>query len=156
MRVRVLDYGCVQPIDAGARHDIAALLGAAVEGRELGPKAMRALGVREVDDATREATLRIVERVLAPVLEPQPFRFTPEFAMGISKAVIDAKLELSTRYLTRRGRVTFDRDGVMFVVRNLFGLASIWGSLEAEGDYRALTARSIEPWGQPAPLEHGV
>lgn len=155
-RLCVLDYGCVQPIDAEACADIAALLRAAVEGRELGALAMNALGVSEVDDVTREATVRIVERVLAPVVEPQPFRFTPGFAMGISKAVIDAKLELSTRYLTRRGRLTFERDGVMFVVRNLFGLASIWGTLEAEGDYRALTSQLIEPWGQGTPLGRGV
>ena len=35
----------------------------------------------------------------------------------------------------------------MFVVRNLYGLASIWGKLEASGDYRALLEGLLDDAG---------
>ena len=143
-RLGVLDYGCVQPIDRAARDDMAALMRDALDGRDLTEPAARALGITEIDDATRAAVADIVRQMLAPILEKQPFRFTRQFATDIGVTVVEAKKSLAARFLTRRGRFVADREGVMFVVRNLFGLASIWGSLEAEGDYRALMERMLE------------
>jgi len=143
-RLCVLDYGCVQPIDAAARDDIASLLRAAIDGRPLAAPARAALGISSMDDATEAAVTRIVERVLEPILAPQPYRFTPGFAKGISRATIEAKQALAPRWLTRRGSFVAEREGVMFVVRNLFGLASIWGTLEARGDFRSLTRTMLE------------
>lgn len=58
-------------------------------------------------------------------------------------------MKLASAYLTRRGRFVAEREGVMFVVRNLFGLATIWGTLEAEGDFRALVRELLST--RPAP-----
>lgn len=143
-RVAVLDYGCVQPIAVDARRDIGALLRTALDGHDLAAPARLALGITDVDAKSEEATTEIVRLVLAPILAPQPYRFTRGFAADISRAVIDAKASLATRYLTRRGTFKVEREGVMFVVRNLFGLATIWGTLEAQGDFRALTGDLVE------------
>jgi len=140
----VLDYGCVQPIDEAARRDIAALLRAALAGRGLEAPARLALGITEMDEATGAAVTEIVEHVLSPITNPQPHRFTRAFAADISRAVIEAKASLASRYVTRRGVFKADREGVMFVVRNLFGLATLWGTLEARGDFRALTRELLE------------
>jgi predicted unusual protein kinase regulating ubiquinone biosynthesis (AarF/ABC1/UbiB family) len=148
-RVAVLDYGCVQPIDGAARRDIAELLRAAIEHRDLEGPMRAALGITSMDRATRDAAVAIVERVLQPIVAPQPYRFTPEFATDISRSVIDAKAKLAARYVTRRGELVAERPGVMFIVRNLFGLATIWGELEAEGDFRALALAMIDATRDP-------
>ncbi len=143
-RLAVLDYGCVQPIDAQTRRDIGVLLGAAMGGEQLSDHVARALGLAEMDDATRDAVARVTSKVLAPIIEPQPYTFTRSFAAEISREVVEAKQKLAARFLTRRGGFVARRNGVMFVVRNLFGLASIWGTLGARGDYRALTRELID------------
>lgn len=143
-RLGILDYGCVQSVDAAGRRDLAALIQAALEGEDLRAPTRRALGITEVDPATEAATVEIVERVLAPILAPQPYRFTRAFAADITRAVTDAKMKLASRWLTRRGAFVAEREGVMLVVRNLFGLATIWGALEAQGDFRALARELVD------------
>lgn len=142
-RLCVLDYGCVQPIDDAARLDIAALLSAAVDGEDLSELTLTALGITDADERTHHAITEITRLVLAPIIEPQPYGFTRSFATEIARAVVEAKARLATGFLTRRSRFVADREGVMFIVRNLFGLASIWGTLEARGEYRALTAKLV-------------
>ncbi|MGE0788350.1 MAG: ABC1 kinase family protein [Sandaracinaceae bacterium] len=137
-RLGVLDYGCVQPIDDEARRDLSALISAARAGRDLREPARRGLGIGAIDDESADAMVEIVRLVLAPILEPQPYRFTRRFASDITRAVTDAKMRLGPRYLSRRGSFEIERPGVMFVVRNLFGLATIWGQLEARADFRAI------------------
>ena len=144
-RLGVLDYGCVQPVPEEACTDMRALFEAALAGDDLAEPTERALGLDDVDEATHEAIARIASMVLAPITRDQPFRFTRDLAVDIGRAVVRAKADLATRYLTRRGRFVARREGVMFVVRNLFGLASIWGALEAEGDYRELAAGLLSP-----------
>ncbi|MFK7985654.1 MAG: ABC1 kinase family protein [Sandaracinaceae bacterium] len=141
-RLGVLDYGCVQPLPLGARRDIAALLEAAMAGDDLEEPARKALGIDEMDPATAEVVTRIVGLVLAPI-RTEFFRFSRAFASDISRVVVEAKMKLGPRLLTRRGRFRVSRDGVMFVVRNLFGLAALWGALETEGDFQALTRDMI-------------
>jgi predicted unusual protein kinase regulating ubiquinone biosynthesis (AarF/ABC1/UbiB family) len=153
-RLCVLDYGCVQPVDAAARDDIAALLTAALEGDDLVGPARRALGIVDADPATEAAVVAITERVLAPILEPQPYRFDRTFAAEITRATVDAKMKLATAYLSRRGRFVAEREGVMFIVRNLFGLATIWGTLETEGDFREIV-RGLLP-GPPQPASRAT
>lgn len=148
-RLCVLDYGCVQPIDPAAREDLAALLRAALEGEDLAGPARRAFGIVEADPATEAAIVEITRRVLAPILEPQPYRFDRSFAAEITRAVTDAKMRLATKWLTRRGKFVAEREGVMFIVRNLFGLATIWGTLEAEGDFRELVRTLLSPPPSP-------
>ncbi len=137
-RLCVLDYGCVQPIDAPTREDVAALLRAALAGDDLHAPVRRALGIAEADPATEAAIVAIAERVLAPILAPQPYRFDRSFAAEITRAVASAKMKLASSYLTRRGRFAVERSGIMFIVRNLFGLATIWGELGTTGDFRAI------------------
>ena len=150
-RLCVLDYGCVQPVDAQARTDIAALLSAALEGDDLVGPARRALGIVDADPATEAAVVAITERVLAPILAPQPYRFDRKFAAEIMRAVTDAKMKLASAYLSRRGRFVAEREGVMFIVRNLFGLATIWGTLETEGDFREIVRGLLDAPPPPAP-----
>ena len=138
-RLGVLDYGCVQPVDRAARRDIRDLIVVALDGGDLSRPARRALGIVEADDVTEESIVAIVRLALAPILAPQPYRFTRGFAAEITRSVADAKMSLASRYMTRRGAFAIDREGVMFVARNLFGLAAIWSALEARGDFRALT-----------------
>lgn len=145
--IGMLDYGCIQPIDDLARRDLAALLQSALQGDELGPAAARAFGITQMDAATEHAIIQICEQVLAPIREAQPFQFSRDFATRISRAVVDAKMKLASRYLTRRGSFKAERAGVMFVVRNLFGLASLWGDLQARGDYRELTQQLLSEAG---------
>lgn len=138
-KLGVLDFGCVQPVDPSARRDLARLLRAAIDGGDMVLPARQALGIDEIDETTEKVVVGLTRQVLAPIVAPQPFRFTRAFATDIAKSVVDAKMKLATRFLTRKGRIRLKREGVMFVVRNLFGLASIWGALECEGDFRALT-----------------
>jgi predicted unusual protein kinase regulating ubiquinone biosynthesis (AarF/ABC1/UbiB family) len=142
-RLAVLDYGCVQTVDDVARRDIAQMLSAALAGEDLAGPVQTALGIDEVDAVTGEALTRITRHMLAPILERQPYRFTSAYATELGRVVVDAKKSLATHYLRRRGRFVVKREGVMFVVRNLFGLASIWGELEAEGDFRDVIQRAV-------------
>jgi len=143
----MLDYGCVQPIDEPARRDIAVLLRTAMDGGQLLQPALRAMGVTQLDEASAAATVPILDKALEPLVAAQPYRFTRDYALDITRAVIDAKLKLGARYLTRRGRFVVERQGVMFVVRNLFGLASILGTLRAEGDFRGMAQRMLDEPG---------
>lgn len=143
-RLCVLDYGCVQPIDLDARRDIAALVRAAIQGDELGPPTRLALGITELDEVSAAAIAPILRKAFEPISAAQPYRFTRTFAVDIGRAVVDAKLQLATRYLTRKGRFAIHREGVMFVARNLFGLASILGTLGSQGGFRALVERMLD------------
>ncbi|MCB9647292.1 MAG: AarF/ABC1/UbiB kinase family protein [Deltaproteobacteria bacterium] len=142
-RLGVLDFGCVQPVEPQAQADLADLICAALEGRDLMGPTEKALGISEVDDTTRRVVVDITRQVLAPILAPQPYRFTREAARALAKEVTDAKLKLAGKVITRRARLGLEREGVMFVVRNLFGLASIWGTLETQGDFRAITEQLL-------------
>ena len=53
------------------------------------------------------------------------------------------KKKLATRYLARRSRITMNREGVMFVMRTLIGLASIWGTIEPRADFNSLTRQVL-------------
>lgn len=141
----VLDYGCVQPVDADARDALAGLVRAARDQAPLEAPARNALGLHDVDDVTLAALLNVTREVLRPVSSPQPYHFTRDFAATIAKATVDAKMALGPRALTRKARFKADREGVMFVIRNLFGLASIWGELDARFDVRA----ALEPYLGP-------
>jgi predicted unusual protein kinase regulating ubiquinone biosynthesis (AarF/ABC1/UbiB family) len=144
-RLGMLDFGCVQPVDVPARRDLGLLLRAAIDRDDLLEPVQRALGIEDIDPTTASVVVQLTELVLAPILAPQPYRFTRAFATDIARAVVDAKMNLAARYLTHRGRFRVGREGVMFIVRNLFGLASIWGTLEAKGDYRALAESMVHP-----------
>jgi predicted unusual protein kinase regulating ubiquinone biosynthesis (AarF/ABC1/UbiB family) len=135
-RVGVLDYGCVQPFPDDEVAAIARLLRAAMNGEDLGPSLVHAL-VLDVDDETLAVLADVTRMILAPIIEPQPFTFTRGFAKDISRHVVEQKLKLSTRFLTRRARFSARGEGLLFITRNLFGLASLWGQLEATGDFRA-------------------
>jgi hypothetical protein len=134
-RLGVLDYGCVQPFDNGPVHAIADLVEAACLDRPLHDP-VRAAFELETDDETLKVMAHLAGLVLAPVSAPQPYTFTRSFASRISREVVDAKMALSTRMLTRRARFASTADGLMYVVRNLFGLANLWGQLGASGDFR--------------------
>jgi predicted unusual protein kinase regulating ubiquinone biosynthesis (AarF/ABC1/UbiB family) len=138
-RLAVLDYGCVQPIAEDARVDLVRMVEAALDGRDGTEAAIEALGLTDMDDATGEAVVAIVARVLAPITSPQPFRFAPDFGAALARDVVAAKQRLGLRWATGRGRFVADREGVMYVVRNLFGLASLWSALEAEADFQEVT-----------------
>ena len=144
-RLGVLDFGCVQPVEDDARRDLASMLRAALDGRALIEPTERALGISEIDDDTRQVIAGITRHILAPILEPQPYRFTREGARALAKEVMDAKMKLAGKVVTRRARLGLERQGVMFIVRNLFGLASVWGALEAQGDFRAITEALLAP-----------
>ncbi len=141
----VIDFGCVQPVHEAQRADLIALLNDALAGRNLRAPLRRALGIQGADAQTMNVILQLTEHVLAPILKPQPFRFDPGFGAAIARAVVEAKASLAKRYLSRRGELKLNRDGLMFVVRNLFGLASVWSALEAEGDFRAVLQPLLKP-----------
>jgi len=136
VRLGVLDFGCVQRFEAQSTQHYAALLDAAARGLGLKP-AVRAAFELDADDATLDALTEIVRLVLLPISAPQPFRFTRSFATAISKSVLEMKLKLQGRLLTRRARFHSTADGLLIVCRTLFGLANLWAQLEAEGDFRA-------------------
>jgi predicted unusual protein kinase regulating ubiquinone biosynthesis (AarF/ABC1/UbiB family) len=137
-RLAVLDFGCVQPVDDHARRELVALIRAALDGQPLQGRVQAGLGLGALDPETEAMLVEITRHILQPVLAPQPFRFDRTFAQDIARRVIDAKTRLAPRMLTRRAWFEVERPGVMFVVRNLFGLASLWGELGSEGDFRAL------------------
>ncbi|MEM1008103.1 MAG: AarF/ABC1/UbiB kinase family protein, partial [Myxococcota bacterium] len=138
-KLGLLDFGCVQPINTVAQKDLHLMIRAAIDEQELSGPIERALGVNDIDDDTKAVCEKITRMLLAPILEPQPYRFTLAFAKDIARATIDAKTKMATGFLLRKRRFSVDREGIMFIVRNLFGLASIWGQLEAEGLYRETT-----------------
>jgi predicted unusual protein kinase regulating ubiquinone biosynthesis (AarF/ABC1/UbiB family) len=141
-RLGVIDYGCVQPFDVETLTGLHALLRAALEDEPLEGPVIRALTL-DVDDDTLQMVVDFTRLMLRPVIDPQPFTFTPHFARDISRRVIESKLALQMRLLRRRARFGTKADGVMFIVRNLFGLASIWGQLEATGNYREEMQRML-------------
>lgn len=139
----ILDFGCVQPVDDDARQALRRLIRTAVDGGDVGAIAAECLGLADLDSATDTMVRTITLRVLEPILAPQPYRFSSQMARALARDVVEAKLALSSRYMTRRGRFRVERDGIMLIVRNLFGLASIWGRLESEADFRALAAEMV-------------
>lgn len=142
-RVAVLDYGCVQPIDADARADLRALVHQALGRGDVTMATERAFGITDVDDVSRQALAEIAPLMLAPILADQPYHFTRAYAADITRVVIDMKKKLATRYLARRSRITMNREGVMFVMRTLIGLASIWGTIEPRADFNSLTRQVL-------------
>ncbi len=148
-RLGLVDFGCVQSIDEETRRDLRALLQAAVDGADLRGPSLRALGIHDVDPDAEEVIVRIATEILSPVREPQPFRFSPEFANNISRDAVEAKADLSIKYLTRRGRFNGAREGIMFIVRTLFGLASLWSELRASTNFAEI-AEHILADSQPA------
>lgn len=149
-RIGILDFGCVQPIDREAQAAFRGLLQAAVDGADLAPPAVHALGIEKLDTGSRDAVARIATELLAPVRKPQPYRFGTEFAADIGRYAVQAKADLSFRYLTRRGYFGRPRPGAMFVVRTLFGLASLWSTLQATVHFRR-RAEDILAAPEPTP-----
>lgn len=137
-KLGILDFGCVQPVEPEARRDLSIMLRAALDGRDLVAPTERALGISDIDDETRQVVAGITRLVLAPILEPQPYRFTRDKARALAQEVMDAKMKLAGKVITRRARLGLGRPGVMFIVRNLFGLASIWSTLQTTGDFRSI------------------
>ncbi len=139
-RIAVLDFGCVQPLDSASRAGLFTLLEAAVRGEPLMPVWAEALGLHAVDAATLGRIDAMGARFLAPITEPQPYTFRSAYTDAVAREVLNEKAALGARFLTRRGRLEFERPGMMLVVRTLFGLAHIWGSLGASGPFRQITA----------------
>jgi len=139
----LLDFGCVQPVDENLRDDMKKLLSAAIRGEDIKEPLKIALGFTDIDDATLNIAVDLSHRVLAPLHEAQPFRFNKAFAMEISKSLMDAKFKLTGGFLTRKNHFALQRDGIMFVVRNLYGLAGIWGELEAEGHFQDIIEEAM-------------
>jgi predicted unusual protein kinase regulating ubiquinone biosynthesis (AarF/ABC1/UbiB family) len=142
-RTGVLDFGFVQPLGDQARVDLGALLRAALAGHDLVGPIERAFGIAEMDPETRRFLAEIAPRMLAPLLEPQPYRFTRAHAAAVVRAVVEAKKRLATRFLVRWGRFKLEREGVAPVFRCLVGLSNVWATLEPVGDFRALTERLL-------------
>ncbi len=147
----ILDYGCVQPFTDEEADGIAQILFAAAEGRSLKDPLIDGLGI-EADDATLDELATVTALTLRPVSEAQPYTFTPQFSSEIAARVTEAKLRLSARILTRRSYFGLDADGFTFIVRNLFGLAHIWGQLGSTADFRdALLRMRDAPGADDAP-----
>lgn len=142
-RLGVLDFGCVQPADDSAQLGLHGLVRAAVDGEDLRAPAMQALGIEEIDPDSEAAVVHIASDLLTPLRAPQPFRFTPDFAASLGRYAVQAKADLTLDYLRRRGRISAPREGIMFIVRTLFGLASLWGEIGAQGDFRALAQQIL-------------
>jgi len=142
-RLGVLDYGCVQPFDAQQTEALAGLVRAACANAELTPHVKSAFAV-DGDDESVALLSEIVGMVLSPISAPQPFTFSRDFAKTISKRVVDAKLKLQMRLLTRKARLQWDDGALGFIARTLFGLAGLWGQLQAQGDFQQLTLGMLE------------
>lgn len=140
-RLAVLDFGCVQPLDPTNRRALIELLRAELRGDDLRPYLRAGLGLAALDPTSEQLVIELTHHLLRPVTAPQPYRFDRDYAKEVARRVVDAKARLAPRMLTGQARLEVERSGTMMVVRNLFGLASVWGELASQADFRAV----IEP-----------
>jgi hypothetical protein len=138
-RVAFIDYGCVQPF---ARDTLSAVVQVRhmVTRGERGAPLRRLLGdaygVPELEDELWIFIEDYLAASFAPLIAPQPFRYTRAFTEDLSSMTIRGKL-MFARHVLRSGIQEAKQPGLVFLSRINFGLASILAMLEAEGNWRA-------------------
>lgn len=142
-RVAFLDFGCVQRYDRDSLEAFRAVRAATVRG-ESGP-AYSAL-VREllllpesIDPQMQELIEAYLRLSFEPVTAPQPYRYTRDYTERLTRYSMDAK-GIVTRQALQHGIPPIRRQGLVFISRINFGLASILATLGAEADWNEIMA----------------
>jgi predicted unusual protein kinase regulating ubiquinone biosynthesis (AarF/ABC1/UbiB family) len=130
--VTFLDFGCVkratESFNRGAFGQIAAAL--ANDGERLVQNFVEHGFARAEDPPPADKTLAWYRQNFEPLVEPQPFTFTPRFVAEMLGRMADMDQEVMRR-------VTVPTDFV-FTNRLFAGLYSILGDLGATADWRAI------------------
>lgn len=140
-RVAFLDFGCVQRYDPASLEAFRAVRAATVRG-ESGP-AYSAL-VRDmlmlpeaIDPELQDLLEAYLRLSFEPVAAPQPYRYTRDYTERLTRYGMDAKAVFARKAL-RHGVPPVRRQGLVFITRINFGLASILATLGAEDDWNAI------------------
>lgn len=140
-RVAFLDFGCVQVYPPDALAAFMAVRDGAIAG-ETGPAFEAKIDALLQRDTPLEAETRAMldgylRLSFEPVVAPQPYRYTRDYTERLTRRAADAKLLLARKAL-RHGIPSVGRQGLVFITRINFGLASILATLGAEDDWRAV------------------
>jgi len=149
--VTVLDFGCVKRFTPEQIRVVRNLLQATLDGDGQGAVlGFAQMGVFDLaDPPDPEAVLRWHRQSLSAMLEPQPFRFTPEYAASAVQA------EMSSfgphRDIVRNASIDPE---YMLLTRIQLGLNTVLAGLYASGNWRAIrdewdcNAEAASPLGE--------
>jgi predicted unusual protein kinase regulating ubiquinone biosynthesis (AarF/ABC1/UbiB family) len=147
LRVAFLDYGSVKLFSRERYASMRRIEGAmALADRDEAVLALREAGFlprsAKVDE---EAVYEWFRLYTKPVLAPQPFTFTPEFAAEVIRASADPRSPFAD--VVRRLNLPSD---YLLLNRIQWGLNSVLARLGATGDWRAIRDEYLEGGGEPA------
>ena len=130
--VTFLDFGCVKHMSPEMQGGLWEQAVAAVDAdAERLVKAFIESGFARADDPPpADEALVWMRQNFAPIHQPQPFTFTPEFATDLVGQMAEMDKEVMRR-------VTVPKD-FLFTNRIFFGLYSVLGELRATADWRAI------------------
>jgi predicted unusual protein kinase regulating ubiquinone biosynthesis (AarF/ABC1/UbiB family) len=147
VKVAFLDYGSVKLFSReryGAMRRIEAAMSLADEAEAVG--ALRDAGFlprsAKVDEQTVYEWFQLYTK---PVLAPQPFTFTPEFAAEVIRSSADPR----SKYADVVRRLNLPSD-YLLLNRIQWGLNSVLARLGARGDWRAIRDEYLDDGGAPA------
>jgi predicted unusual protein kinase regulating ubiquinone biosynthesis (AarF/ABC1/UbiB family) len=146
--VTFLDFGCVKrfsPEQVGAIQNM--VRSAALRDKDALVQAMAAM-VRGQADLDPDELLSWYTAMLWPIMAPQPFTYTPEWAASVVRS--DYSPTGPHGDLLRK--MSPDSQFI-FLTRIDFGMSAILGALHATGPWRSISAEW--DWGEPPLTEYG-
>lgn len=147
-RVTFLDFGCVQRFSDDATAHWRRLRDACIAGLRgpaLRPHIAAAFGVGEsVTDVQWAIAEKYVLLTLESVVAPQPFTFDRDYTRRLMDVTISSKARF-VRDALRHGFINPTQEGVVFLTRLNFGVASVLSELGTTDDFRALLGIPVTP-----------
>jgi predicted unusual protein kinase regulating ubiquinone biosynthesis (AarF/ABC1/UbiB family) len=139
--VTFLDFGCVKRYTAAQVATLEAAAQAAVEADAGQLSRVLAAGglTDEADPPEPEPLLAWLREALAPVVAPQPFAYTPEFAAALAQT----DLSRSGRHASVIGKLTVPPD-YLSIARVSLEVTAVLGGLRAAGDWDAIRRELLD------------